>query len=174
MSPTAKTKKRRSPRRTKSQEGAAAKLGVSARTLMRWEKAVWWRSVFRNSSGYDIEAIKLAHAEHTSEQEASSGVDEARKIAFEAKKVDLKIRESKLAERNRDLISVERVEEILGLHTQRLVSSLEQLPLLLAKIVSGKANKQSLFTEGQNVVRRVLRAYGTDVETELQNLVDAA
>ena len=49
-----------SPQRIENQEQAAAAIGVSYRTLQRWEKENWFPKVGRTSAGYDVDAVRRA------------------------------------------------------------------------------------------------------------------
>lgn len=159
--------------RVKTREAAARALGVSGETVRKWAYQPWWKPEFHDSAGYDVEAIKAANPRFGREDDQRDDLDKARQMTMLSRQIELQILKSKLDERNRKLLPVDRLIEITRLHDKALVNSLTQLPTQLSKLANDAKTKKRLHDEGQNIVRRVLRNHSQDVSTSLQRFIDA-
>lgn len=155
---------------------AAKALGVSHETLSRWEKKEWWQAEFKQRRGrtarFNITAIKRANSRYANEDEHNRVQDASRKLSLQKRITEQRIADAKLAAIQRDQIPVEDVIAIVHRHNQILKNSLDQLPLVLARLADNEETENALLERGTNYVRQCLRAHKDDTERELQTLVN--
>lgn len=159
----------------KNQIEAGKELGVSADTIRKWKAgAAWWQDRFyQKGKGWDVDSIRDANPRYANEEETQQRSDVARQISIRAKEVDLKIKESKLAERRRQLIDVDLMIQIVTDHDRILAHNCTQIPLQLSKLTKNKQLKKLLNEKGQNIVRKLLRAASADLRAELTRTANA-
>lgn len=133
-----------SRRRVKNQGDAAKELGVSDRTLQRWEKATWFPTNGKTKAGYDVESIAAARpkSDQPSNEEsplrAKAREAEHVKTIYEGTraKIRCETEELKLRTAQGELIPRHGIEQSYADLLTGIADWCEQLPDLFASMLS--------------------------------------
>ena len=158
--------------RVKSQGDASVALGVTARTLIQWERLEWWKPEFRTKQGYDVEAIKEAYPGTRKTAEHEKFTTDSRRINQATKAIDLQLRQFALKEKSGELVKLAEVKDAISQADEALIAMVLDLPVRIARLLPEGPLRNTIMTEGDQICRQGLRSYGEQMKQHFQRVED--
>lgn len=150
--------------RVKTQIAAAAKLGVTVKTLQTWQHSAWWESHFKNANGFDVEAIQKANPSAQIADEKSAFDEESRRISREIRSVNFQLKQLDLQEKSGELVKLKDVLGMIAECDEAFISAMLELPIRMARLLPEGPLRKKLLVDGDSVVRDGLRSFAKQLK----------